>query len=169
MRRRQFVTLLGGAAGAAAWPVVARAQQPAMPVIGYLSSLSEAQVAAQLAAFRRGLAETGFEESRNIALQFRWAEGQYQRLPAMATEFAGLPVTLILAQAPPAALAAKAASATIPIVFVVGFDPVAGGCDRHDAAEPFSRPKAAGNTARPRPQCFPRCAAGQPDQSRFGP
>jgi putative ABC transport system substrate-binding protein len=137
MKRREFISFLGGAAATAAWPLAAHAQQPVMPVIGYLSALSEAQVAAQLAAFRRGLNETGFAEGRSVAVEFRWAEGQYQHLPAMAAELARLPVSLILAQAPPAALAAKAASATIPIVFVVGFDPVEGGL-----VASFSRPGA---------------------------
>jgi putative ABC transport system substrate-binding protein len=124
MRRREFISFVGGAA---AWPVSARAQQSAMPVIGYLSALSETKVAHQLAAFRRGLSETGFTDRRNVLMEFRWAEGQYQRLPAMAAELVRHPVSLILAQAPPAALAAKAATATIPIVFVVGFDPVGAG------------------------------------------
>jgi putative ABC transport system substrate-binding protein len=121
MRRREFITLLGGAA---AWPLAARAQQPAMPVVGYLSALSEAPAAAPLAAFRRGLNETGFAEGRNVAIEFRWAEGQSQRLPAMAAELVGRRVSLILAQSPPAAIAAKTATTTTPIVFVVGFDPV---------------------------------------------
>ena len=96
-------------------------------MIGYLSSLSEAQVAAQLAAFRRGLSEVGYLEGRNIAIDFRWAEGQYERLPGMARELVSRRVSIIVAQAPPAALAAKAATAEIPIVFVVGFDPVGAG------------------------------------------
>jgi ABC-type uncharacterized transport system substrate-binding protein len=124
VRRREFITLLGGAV---AWPLAVRAQQPAVPVIGYLSTISEATSAPQLAALRRGLHETGFEEGRNVAIEFRWAEGQFQRLPSMAAELVRRPVTLILAQAPPAALAAKAATTTIPIVFVVGFDPVGSG------------------------------------------
>ena len=125
MRRREFIALIGG--GAAAWPLAARAQQPAMPVIGYLSALSEAQVAHQLAAFRRGLNEVGFVERQNVVIEFRWADGQYDRLPAMAAELVRRPVDLILAQAPPAALAARTATTTISTVFVVGFDPVAAG------------------------------------------
>ena len=125
MRRREFMSLLGGAA--AAWPLAARAQQPAKPVIGYLSALSEAQAALQLVAFRRGLNEGGFVEDQNIAIEFQWADGQYDRLPAMAADLVRRPVTLILAQTPPAALSAKAATRAIPIVFVVGFDPVVAG------------------------------------------
>lgn len=106
-------------------PGTARAEKPYR--IGYLSTLSEAQVARQLLAFRRGLAETGFAEGRDIEIEYRWAEGRYERLPAMAAELVARSVSLILAQAPPAALAAKAATTRIPIVFVVGFDPVTGG------------------------------------------
>jgi putative tryptophan/tyrosine transport system substrate-binding protein len=124
MRRRDF---LGAVVGASSWPLVASAQPSGIPMIGYLSSLSEAQVAAQLAAFRRGLSEVGYLEGRNIAIDFRWAEGQYERLPGMARELVSRRVSIIVAQAPPAALAAKAATAEIPIVFVVGFDPVGAG------------------------------------------
>jgi putative tryptophan/tyrosine transport system substrate-binding protein len=126
MKRREFITLIGGAA-ATARPLAARAQQPAIPVVGYLSALSEAQVAHQLTAFRRGLNEVGFVEGQNVAVEYRWANGQYNQLPAMAGELVRRPVTLIVAQAPPAALAARAMTTTIPIVFVVGFDPIAAG------------------------------------------
>ena len=98
-----------------------------MPVIGYLSALSEAQAVRQLTAFRQGLSEAGYVQGKNVTIKFSWADGQYDRLPAMAAELVGRGVTLILAQTPPAALAASAATTTIPIVFVVGFDPVGGG------------------------------------------
>ena len=123
MRRREVIALLGAAA---AWPTLANAQQE-RPVIGFLSAVSEASVPAQISAFRRGLGEAGFVEGQNVAIEYRWAEGHYERLPAMAAELVRRSVSLILAQAPPAALAAKAATASIPIVFVVGFDPVGSG------------------------------------------
>jgi putative ABC transport system substrate-binding protein len=124
MRRREFITLLGGAA---AWPLAARAQQPTIPVIGFLSTLSVTGTPHFTAAFRRGFREVGFVESRNVAIEYRWAEGQYDRLPAMAADLVRRSVALIVAQAPPAALAARAATSTIPIVFVVGLDPAAAG------------------------------------------
>ena len=121
MRRREFIALLG--AGAAAWPLVARAQQ-AMPTIGFLSALDEATVARHLVQFRRGLSEVGFVPGQNVTVEFRWARGQYDRLPAMAAELVQRPVDVLVAQSPPAALAAKAATSTIPTVFAVGPDPV---------------------------------------------
>jgi putative tryptophan/tyrosine transport system substrate-binding protein len=112
MRRRDFIKAIAGTV--AAWPVAARAQQPAVPVIGYLSTLSEKQAAVTLAVFRRGLSETGLKEGDNVLIEYRWADGQYQLLPALAAELVHHPVSLILAQAPPAALAAKALGLDIP-------------------------------------------------------
>ena len=122
IERRKFLATLGGAA---AWPVAARAQQAAMPVIGFLSSRSPSESTGVVAAFRQGLGEMGFVEGRNLAIAFRWAEGHYDRLPALAAELVGLPVTLLFAAGgPPAAFAAKAATSTIPIVFSAVGDPV---------------------------------------------
>jgi len=131
MRRREFITLLGGTA---LMPYVARAQQP-MPVIGLLSSASSHDYAPMIAAFKKSLAETGFVEEHNVRIEYVWADEHYDRLPALAADLVGRPVNVIVAATTPAALALKPATATIPIVFAIGGDPV-----RTGLVESLSRP-----------------------------
>jgi putative ABC transport system substrate-binding protein len=125
MKRRAFITLLGGAA---AWPLAAGAQQPAMPVIGVLYGVSAAERAEHMAAFRRGLTETGFVEGRNVAIEYRWAEGHYDRMAWMAVDLVGRRIAVMLIGGNTTAVRAMiGATQSIPIVFTTGVDPVAAG------------------------------------------
>jgi putative ABC transport system substrate-binding protein len=121
VRRREVITVIGGAA---AWPFAARAQQPTMPVIGFLNSGAAEALQSLVAAFRQGLSESGYVEGQNLGIEYRWANGDYNKLPRLAAELVGRHVSAILAGAPPAVVAAKAATTTIPIVFTSGGNPV---------------------------------------------
>src|SRR6202163_3712362 len=144
MQRREFITVLSGAA---AWSLSAQAQQPAVPVIGLLSSASSHDYGPMIATFRKALGETGFIEGQNVRIEYRWADEHYDRLPALANQLVRDQVALILAASTPAALAAKPVTKTIPIVFAMGGDPVRTGPVESRAAPGANSQGAAHITA----------------------
>jgi putative ABC transport system substrate-binding protein len=163
MRRREFIALLGG--GAMVWSLAARAQQAAMPVIGFLDVRSPEAIGDRLVAFRQGLKETGFVEGDNVTIAYRWAENRAERLPELAADLVRLKAAVITTAGPPAAFAAKAATTTIPSLFIVADDPVLLGLVTslgrprrqsygHQSLQFGACGKAAGTAAR-------ACAAGQ--------
>src|SRR6476620_6658597 len=157
LRRREFITLLGGAA--ATWPLAARAQQQQLPVIGILSSRSQATDALLLAVIRQGLNDTGFVEGRNVSIEYRWAEGNYNRLAAFAADLVRRKVAVIVTiGGDVSALAAKAATATLPVVFTVATDPVRSGLvsSLPQRSPPLLLTKAACGDLRSAPDCRPR-------------